>query len=167
VPARRPLSDGYLEEAIPRLEQRLKGIREVETEIRRRQTYREVKAETEKLAEQVARDYPVLVHKLVSLLEKIQENEYRVKAVNANPPGIALATAETYKQDMEKFPALQSADEIARGCLDFETAHHKKSGMTLNPRIPRLTTSVRLPKTVADYGGGYAWPSDVPRRYIT
>jgi hypothetical protein len=47
-----------------------------------------------------------------------------------------------------------------RGVADFESAHHKKSGMTLNPPLPRLSTSVRLPKTVADYGNAYAWPPD-------
>jgi hypothetical protein len=147
-----------LEEAIPRLQQRLQSIREVEAEIRRRKNYRKVKAETEKLAEEVAREYPVLIDKLVSLLERIQENEYAVKCVNAEPPGIALMSADKY--DPNAFPALQNADEIARGIADFEQMHLKKSGMTLIPPLPRLTESVRLPKTNADYGYAFAWPPD-------
>lgn len=146
-----------LEQAIPKLEARLRLMEDKDAEIRRRENYREVKAETQKLAEDVAREYPVLVDKLVSLLERISENEYRVRCVNADLPGI-LTVAMGGKYDASAFPALQNADELARGVADFETAHLKKSGTTLNPSIPRLTDSVRLPKMNAAYGYAFAWP---------
>jgi hypothetical protein len=146
-----------LEEAIPKLQTRLQGIRDMEAEISRRENYRRVKNETEKLAEQVAREYPVLLDKLVNLLERVRENEYQVKCVNVELPGVALMSAGKY--DPNAFPPLQNADEIARGIADFEQVHFKKSGMTLNPSLPRLTESVRLPKTVAGYGYAFAWPA--------
>jgi hypothetical protein len=91
---------------------------------------------------------PPIVHKLVSLLERLAMNEAAVTAVNSQRPAGC--------------PHLQTAEDIARGTADFEQQHLKKSGTNLFPSLPRLVHAAKLPKVLAAYGYPFAWPPENP-----
>jgi hypothetical protein len=142
-----------LEAAIPNLQKRLKCLRDLEEEHRRREKYKKVKAERDALAEELARNYHVLVDKLTDLLTRLAANEADIRNVNIQLPGMLI-------ESKEKFEWLSTADDIARGVHDFEHAHFKKSKVHLIPPIPRLVQSIKLPKVTAAYGHSWAWPPE-------
>jgi hypothetical protein len=110
--------------AIPRLNDRLRELRHLEDQARRRKAYDEARAERDKLAQELADLYPDFAPKLAEVLTRIVTNDRVLKVVNAQLP--------------EGVGRLPSAEAVARGLGDSVFV---ENGVA----IPRLTESLRIP----------------------
>ena len=114
-----------LQAALPRLQDRLAELGAAEEDARRRAVYDKVKAERDKLAEELARVYPPLVDQLVDLMTRLAASDQALNACNRALP-----------RDAEHLP---TAEEIARGLHDYEVQYCKEKGRRLDP--PAATAS--------------------------
>lgn len=119
--------------ALPRLERRLKEVRDAEENARRRIAYEEAKAVRDGLAEELARVYPEIERTLGELIVRVHANDARLAVVNGALPSGA--------------GGLRGAEEIARGLQGFRNG---------GSNIPRLT-EMRLPAFTYTYERAYAW----------
>ena len=135
-----------LQAALPRLQDRLAELGAAEEDARRRAVYDKVKAERDKLAEELARVYPPLVDQLVDLMTRLAASDQALNACNRALP-----------RDAEHLP---TAEEIARGLHDYEVQYCKEKGRRLDPQLPRLATELKLPKFEAADGRMFVWPPE-------
>ena len=127
-----------LSAAAPKLQERLKGLRDDEEDARGWVAYERAKAERDRLAEELARVYPPMADQLADLVARLAANDTQLEIANrhARPAG-----AEH----------LRSAEEIARALT--------RGFGVLGTEIPRITRDLRLPAFKYEgYLQGYAWP---------
>ena len=127
---------------------RLEKLRAAEENARRWVAYNAVVAERDKLAEEITREYPPTVDKLVNLVTRHAANDRQREVSNrhARPAGAEV---------------IRSAEEVARGLFAFEKERSEKSKGSYHPPLPRLTTDMKLPKFAAAKGYMFAWPPHV------
>jgi hypothetical protein len=111
--------------AISRLNERLKELRHLEDQARRRRAYDEAREERDKLAQELADLYPGFAPKLAEVLTRIVANDRVLKIINTQLPEGGVGR-------------LPSAEAVARGLGDTVFVEHGVA-------IPRLTEGVRLP----------------------
>jgi uncharacterized coiled-coil DUF342 family protein len=121
-----------LQSAIADLRERLKELEQQEKDARRWVKYREVEAECNKLAAELAAVYPELAKKLGELLPRLVENERLVAYVNE------------LKLPSDAWP-LRTAEMVARG-------------IERNVDFPRLLRVLRLPTFEYSPHEPYVWP---------
>ena len=136
---------------MPRLQQRRKELLAAEEDEHRWVAYNAVVAERDKLAEEITREYPPIVDKLVDLVTRLAANDKQREVCNRHAPP---SGAEV----------IRSAEEVARGLFAFEKERFEQSGGSYHPPLPRLTTDMKLPKFAAAKGYMFAWPPHVKIR---
>jgi hypothetical protein len=139
--ARHEMEDGAfikdrMEVATTRLTERLREVRHIEEDRRRRAIYDDVIAKRDELAEELAREYPVLVDRLTGLLSRVAANNERVERVNAR--GLPTGAER-----------IRVAELVARNLGGFA-----KKGV----EAPSIVRSVRLPAFQFDRHAAFAWP---------
>ena len=132
----------------PEATRRLEKLRAAEENARRWAARNAVIAERDKLAEEITREYPPIVDKLVDLVTRLAANDKQREVCNRHAPP---SGAEV----------IRSAEEVARGLFAFEKERFEQSGGSYHPPLPRLTTDMKLPKFAAVKGYMFAWPPHV------
>jgi hypothetical protein len=127
-----------LSAAVPRLQERLKELRDSEEDARRWVAYERAKAERDRLVEELARVYPPIADQFADLVARLAANDAQLAIANrqARPAG-----AEH----------LRSAEELARDLT-------RGFGL-LGTEIPRITRDLKLPAFKYEgYSQAFAWP---------
>jgi len=127
--------------AAVRLTELLEEATQRERQQRWEQEYHAAKVERDQLVDDLRKEYPAIVEKLVALLERVEASDVRIANANSG-------AGERY---------LRKVEDIAR-----ETA--QSFDIYVIGDFPKLTSGVRLPGFLKDdRAAGRAWPK--PSRY--
>jgi hypothetical protein len=139
--ARREMEDAAfrrerMQTAVTRLKERLREVKMLEEDKKRRVFYHKVKAERDALARELNESYPSIESRLADLIAKIEANDRELDFVNAHqlPRG-----AER----------LRSAELVARGVEAWRVNQQD---------VVRITWELCLPAFKHDPHRPYAWP---------
>jgi hypothetical protein len=116
--------------------ERLEDVRSQELDQRRWVAYEEAKAERDKLAKELADNYPVFAERVAELLPRIATNDREIEYINAQ----ALPSGARH---------LLVAELLARGPRGF---------VENSIDIPRITQQLRLPACRYCSVSPYVWP---------
>jgi chromosome segregation ATPase len=138
--ARRAMEDAAfrrdrMQEAVPRLNDRLKQLRREEEQARRWKEYTTALAERDALATELDEVYPAMAERLAGLMARVASNDAAIDRVNRSLP------------DGAKWMA--SAEFVARSLSGWNDG---------TAPIPRITAQMRLPAFRYDRHDPYAWP---------
>jgi hypothetical protein len=139
--ARRQMEDAAfrrerMQVAVLRLKDRLKEIKALEEDQRRRIIYDKAKAERDRLAAELKAIYPGIESQLGQLITKIEANDREIEFVNAH--GLPTGAER-----------LRSAELVARGL---------ESWRLNQAEVSRITWELCLPAFEHDPHRPYAWP---------
>jgi hypothetical protein len=117
-------------EATRRLAYRLRELREEEEQGRRQAAYDQAKAETDSLAEELARLYPPVAAQLADILGRLDANDRKIEAINnrALPTGAErLRTAEMVGRGLKGFGGISPAPRMRDVILpSFHYSPHQR-----------------------------------------
>jgi hypothetical protein len=125
-----------MQTAVTGLKERLREVKALEENERRRKIYERVKAERDSLAIQLKANYPGIENQLGQLITKIEANDREIEFVNAH--GLPTGAER-----------LRSAELIARGIEAWRVNQTD---------VVRITRELCLPAFKHDPHIPYAWP---------
>jgi len=130
------VAEARMQVAVLRLKDRLKEIKALEEDQRRRIIYDKAKAERDRLAAELKAIYPGIESQLGQLITKIEANDREIEFVNAH--GLPTGAER-----------LRSAELVARGL---------ESWRLNQAEVSRITWELCLPAFEHDPHRPYAWP---------
>ena len=127
-----------LQEALRKLGERLREVKEQEEQHRRQVHYDDILSRRDALADELRREYPAIAARLADLVARVEQNDREVERVNnrALPSGAS---------------GIRYAELVARGLPGF---------MDGTANIPRLTKQLRVPSFTYSGSDRFVWPPE-------